>query len=132
MSQENLAIVLAAFDAYQRGDEQAMLAAASPEIVVTQFPDQLDVHDFHGPDGLLQMMAEWLGTWEEWTIEATSFATEGELVFLNAVQRGRGRGSGVPIESAVTFLFTFRDEKIVRWQIFHDEREARDAAGSAA
>lgn len=132
MPEENLAIVLAAFDAYQRGDEEAMLAAAAPEIVVTQFPDQLDVRDFHGRDGLLQMMAGWLGTWEEWTIEMRSFASEGDLVFVNALQRGRGKGSGVPIESEVTFLFTFLDEQIVRWQIFHTEQEARDAAGRPA
>ena len=50
MPDGNLAIVLAAFAAFQRGDEEAMLSAASPEIVVTQFPDQLDVHDFHGRD----------------------------------------------------------------------------------
>jgi len=130
MAERNLAIILAAFAAYERGDEQAMIAAASPEIVVTQFPDQLDVRDFHGRDGLLEMMTGWLGTWEDWTLDVRSVASEGELVFVNAVQRGRGKGSGVPIESDVTFLFTFRDEEIVRWQIFHDEQEAREAAGS--
>ena len=130
MAERNLAIVLSAFAAYERGDEQAMIAAASPEIVVTQFPDQLDVRDFHGRDGLLEMMTGWLGTWEDWTLDVRSVASEGELVFVNAVQRGRGKGSGVPIESDVTFLFTFRDEEIVRWQIFHDEQEAREAAGS--
>lgn len=130
MAERNLAIVLSAFAAYERGDEQAMIAAASPEIVVTQFPDQLDVRDFHGRDGLLEMMTGWLGTWEDWTLDVRSVASEGELVFVNAVQRGRGKGSGVPIESDVTFLFTFRDGEIVRWQIFHDEQEAREAAGS--
>jgi ketosteroid isomerase-like protein len=132
MSQENLAIVLAAFDAWQRGDQEAMLAAASPDIVVTQFTDQADVHDFHGPEGLLAMMADWLGTWDDWTIEVNSFSAEGEHVFFNALQRGRGKSSGVPIESDVTFLFTLRDGAIVRWQIFRSEQEARDAARSQA
>lgn len=131
MSDRNLAIVLAAFAAYERGDEEGLLAAASPEIVATQFPDQLDVRDFHGRDGLLEMMAGWAGSWEDWTVEPRSFATEGDFVFVNGVQRGRGRGSGVPFESEFTFLFTVRDEEIVRWQIFHDEREAREAAGAS-
>jgi ketosteroid isomerase-like protein len=128
MSEGNLGIVLGALDAYRRGDEEAMYAAASPEIVVTQFPDQLDADEFHGLDGLRQMMTGWLGTWDDWTIEITSFAAEDKLVFLNGIQRGRGKGSGVPIESEVTFLFTVEDGLIARWQIFHSEQEAREAA----
>jgi hypothetical protein len=70
-----------------------------------------------------------LGTWDDWTIEPLSFSAEGELVFFNALQRGRGKTSGVPIESEVTFVFTLRDRKVVRWQIFHSEAEARAAVG---
>lgn len=47
----------------------------------------------------------------------------------NALQRGRGKGSGAPMESPVTFVFTVRDGLIERWQMFHDEDEARDALG---
>jgi hypothetical protein len=50
---------------------------------------------------------------------------------VNAVQRGRGKGSGAPIESAVTFVFTLRDRLTVRWRMFHTEQEAREATGVA-
>lgn len=63
LQQENAEIIRASFDAYQRGDEAAMLGLASPEAVVTQFPDQLDVRDFHGREGVKQVMADWIGTW---------------------------------------------------------------------
>lgn len=129
MAQENLQIVLGAFDAYLRGDEQGMIAFASPEIVVTQFPDQLDVRDFHGHEGLRQVMDEWVGTWEDWTIEPLSASEEDKFVFVTAVQRGRGKGSGVPMESFVTFAFRVSDGLVVRWQMFHSEQEARAAAG---
>ena len=127
MPDENLAVVLAAFDAYQRGDEAGMFALTSTEIVATQFPDQLDVADYRGRDGVSRLMAEWVGSWEEWTIEALGASSEGDLVFVNAVQRGRGKGSGALIESPVTFVFTVRGGLIERWQMFHDDAEARAA-----
>ena len=129
MSDENVAVVLAAFAAYLSGDEAGMLAHASPEIVATQFPDQLDVSDFHGREGVSRLMADWVGIWEDWTIEPLSSRSDGELVFVNAVQRGRGKGSGAPMESNVTFVFTVRGGLIDRWQMFHDEAEARAAVG---
>jgi ketosteroid isomerase-like protein len=121
---ENLEIVQAAFAAYLRGDEAGMLALASPEIVVTQFPDQLDVRDFHGRDGLREMMVEWIGTWDDFTVELRRAREIGDVVLVSALQRGRGEVSGVPIEEEVTFAFTVRDGAVARWQIFHSEEEA--------
>jgi ketosteroid isomerase-like protein len=129
VSEENLALVLEAFGAYLQGDEAPLYALASPEIVVTQFPDQLDVSDFHGHDGMRRMMAGWLGMWEDWTIEPLSFSAEGDVVVVNAMQRGRGKASGAPMESPVTFVFTLREGAVVRWQMFHAEEEARAALG---
>lgn len=127
--EENLRVVRSAIEAYLRGDEATMLALASPDVVATQFPDQLDVGDHRGRAELQRMMTEWVGSWEDWTIEPKSFDAAGERVFVNAVQRGRGRESGAPMESEVTFVFTVRDGLIVRWQMFHTDQEAREAAG---
>jgi ketosteroid isomerase-like protein len=129
VSGENVQVVAAAFAAYQNGDEKRFYELASPEILVTQFPDQLDVRDFRGHDGLRQAMDEWVGTWDDWTIEMLGASEEGELVFATAIQRGRGKGSGVPMESLVVFVFTVRDGVVARWQMFHDEEEARAAVG---
>ncbi len=127
--EENLRVVRAAIEAYLRGDEATMLALASPDVLATQFPDQLDVTDHRGRAELQRMMTEWVGSWEDWTIELVSFDAADERVFVNAVQRGRGRESGAPMESEVTFVFTVRDGLIARWQMFHTEREAREAEG---
>ena len=50
-------------------------------------------------------------------------------MFVRACQRGRGKGSGVPLENDITFVFTLRDGAIVRWQMFHTDDEAREALG---
>jgi ketosteroid isomerase-like protein len=126
---ENLDLVQAALGAYLRGDEATMLELASPEIVVTQFPDQLDVQDFHGRDGLRRMMDEWIGTWEDFTVELRRARETGDVVLTTMLQRGRGKVSGVPLTEEVTFAFTVHDGAVARWQIFHSEEEALAALG---
>jgi ketosteroid isomerase-like protein len=129
VSQSNVELVKAAFAAFYRGDEPAMLALAAPDVVVTQFPDQLDVRDYHGHEGIQQVMRDWIGTWDDWSIEILHAREAAGLVFVTALQRGRGRTSGAPIAGEVVFVFTVRQGAIARWQMFRSEQEARDAAG---
>jgi ketosteroid isomerase-like protein len=131
MAHENLELVRAAFDAYLRGDEPAMLELTAPDVVVTQFPDQLDVRDYHGREGVRQVMSEWIGTWDEWTIEMLRAREVGGRVLVTALQRGRGKVSGVPIEGEVTFVFTLSHGAIARWQMFRSESEALEAVERA-
>ncbi|HWG08667.1 MAG TPA: nuclear transport factor 2 family protein [Solirubrobacteraceae bacterium] len=129
MPRENVEIVRAAFDGYFGGDQAAMLDQVAPDIVVTQFPDQLDVRDYRGHEGLMHVMAEWIGTWDDWSIEILRARELGDHVLVAARQQGRGRGSGAPMEAEVAFLFTIRLGKIARWQMFHSEQDALQAAG---
>jgi ketosteroid isomerase-like protein len=131
MSDENVERVQAAIDAYLRGDEATMLGLIAPDVVVTQFPDQLDVRDYHGHDGVAQVMSDWLSAWDGWRIEILTAREVGGLVFVTARQSGRGRGSGAPMDAEVVFVFTLREAKIVRWQMFRSEQEAFAAMGVA-
>src|SRR6202171_927185 len=131
MSQENVETVQAAFDAYFRSDEPAMLKLVAADIIVTQFPDQADVRDYHGHEGLAQGTPEWMDTLCDWSIEILGTEEGGELGFSAARQPGRGKGSGAPMEAEVTFVFTVRQAKIARWQMFHSEQEALEAVGLA-
>jgi ketosteroid isomerase-like protein len=129
MSSENVERVQAAIDAYLRGDESGMLALVAPDVVITQFPDQIDVRDYHGHEGLAQVMSDWLSAWDDWMIEILTAREIGELVFVTARQSGRGRGSGAPMDAGVVFVFTVRQAKIARWQMFRSEQEAFAATG---
>ena len=129
MSRESMDVVQAAIDAYVRGDESAMLDRAAPDIIVTQFPDQPDVRDYRGHEGLLQVMAEWIGIWDDWSVEILHIREIGDRVLVDARQRGRGKGSGAPFEVEVAFVFTVGHDKIVRWQMFHSEQQALKAVG---
>jgi ketosteroid isomerase-like protein len=129
MPQANLEVVQAVLDAYFRGDEPAMLELVSSDVIVTQFPDQADVRDYHGHEGYEHVMNDWIGTWDDWSIEILSTREVGDLVFVAARQQGRGRASGAPMEGDATFVFTVREGKIARWQMFRSEQQALEATG---
>jgi ketosteroid isomerase-like protein len=127
----NLELVQAVFDAYFRGDEPALLALAAADIVITQFPEQVDAGEYHGHEGFRQVMADWTGSWDDWSIEILSAREVGDLVLATARQRGRGIGSGAPMEAEAIFVFTVCDGLIARWQMFSSEEQALKAVGLA-
>jgi ketosteroid isomerase-like protein len=128
MPGENLKVVQAAFEAYFRGDEPTMLELMDPDIVVTQFPEQPDVRPYHGHEGMEQAVAEWTGTWNDYSVKVIGMREVGERVFVALHQRGRGKGSGIEMEGQTYFVFTLRAGKVVRWQMFSSEEQALEAA----
>lgn len=129
MTDENVEVVQKAFAAYFRGDEPALRAITDPEVKVTTRPDQPDVADHQGVDGLIAFLGEWAETWDEYTFEVQQIRDVGDLVMATARQRGQGKRSGVPIDDEVTFAFSVRKGRIVRLQMFGAEQQALEALG---
>jgi ketosteroid isomerase-like protein len=131
VSQENVEIVQAAIAAYMSDDEATFHKLADPDIVISGRPDQPDARDHRGYDGMLRASAEWLEAWDEQTFEAAEVWHAGDLVFVRTRESGRGRLSGVLMESESVFVFTLSRHRIVRVQIFGSENEALKAVGLA-
>ena len=131
MSQKNLELVQAAFAAYYRGDEPALLDLVAVDVAIAQFPEQVDMHDYCGHEGFRQVLSDWIGSWDDWTIEILGARELGDLVLVTARQRGRGKASGVPMDTEAIFLFTVRGGLIARWQMFSTEARALESAGLA-
>jgi ketosteroid isomerase-like protein len=131
VSEENVEIVQGAVAAYFRGDERALREVTDPELTVTTRPDQPDVRDHRGVDGLIAFLGEWAEAWADYSFEILRFRDAGDVVIATARQRGQGKLSGVPIDAEVTFAFSVRNGKIVRLQMFGFEQQALEALGLA-
>jgi ketosteroid isomerase-like protein len=129
MSEANVEIVRTGFDAFVRGDVPAMLDGFSEDVVVSGRPDQPDASDYHGHEGLIQQLTDWLEVWDDYSITIERVRDVGDAVMVVSRERGRGAGSGVPIDDEVTFVFTVEQAKVVRWQMFGSEHEALAALG---
>jgi ketosteroid isomerase-like protein len=117
------------WDAWERGDFEAMFELIDPEIVSRQFPEQIDVRDYHGHAGVRDVMEDWIGTWDDWKIELLELREVGDAAVLSLHQSGRGKGSGAAMEGDVWFVWRVRAGRIVRWEMFQSEAEALGAAG---
>lgn len=131
MSEENIAIVVEAFAAFDLGDTEAVLRLCADDVVVTQPPELPGVAaEQHGHAGVLEAFAIWPEQWEDYRIEILRIAgVSTDKVLVITRNRGRGRQSGIEVDMEISFVFTVRNAKIIQMQIFMREDDALKAAG---
>jgi ketosteroid isomerase-like protein len=78
---------------------------------------------------MLEAIAVWTEQWDDYRIEIVSMTDLGDQVMVKQMARGRGKGTGAPVEMLFTFLFLVRAGKITEWRIFTREDEALKAVG---
>src|SRR5262245_35207828 len=132
MSEENVEVGRRVWEAYARGDTEAIVALCDPEFefLMTNFAGWPEEEVYRGLDALRRFFEEWLGVWE--TFEAgvdEILDASGDRVLVMCWQSGRGRESGVPAKMEFAQILSFRKGKIMRADHFTDRNEALEAAG---
>lgn len=118
------------FAALARGDLEEMLTVVHPEMELLPLSGKLEGRSYHGHEGV----REWdRGRRDTWELEFTPSEYEelADSVLVHGEVRSRGAASGLELDTQVSWLFDFRDGKIVRLEAFLDREEARAAATSA-
>jgi ketosteroid isomerase-like protein len=132
MSQENVEVVRAAFQAFERGDMEDLLRRCDESIAITQDAELLGAsREQHGHDGVLEAFAIWPELWDDFRVEILSVTDKGDQVMVRTLNHGRGKDSGAEVEMPFTFLFTLRAGKITAWRIFMREEDALEATRDA-
>src|SRR4029078_895128 len=73
---------------------------------------------------------EWFATFErDYRFEVHEARDFGERVLIVATHHGRGRASGAPSTLTAAWIYTVRDGKIVRCDMFGEPSEALKAVG---
>jgi uncharacterized protein len=67
--------------------------------------------------------------YEDMRVEAREFIDGGDKVIVTGRARATARESGMPLESDVALVWTLRDGRLIRNEVFTDRREALEAAG---
>jgi uncharacterized protein len=134
MSQENVEVVRALFDAVARRDTATVLALYDPEVEWdnTRGPSQglIERKVYRGHEGLRHWWREWREAWEIAWDEVEDLIDAGDRVVSVQTTHARGKASGVAVDIAdMAVVWTFRQGKIVRVALFTTRDEALEAAG---
>jgi ketosteroid isomerase-like protein len=133
VSEENVAVVRAIFEADAMASKDEILAAL-PEMIPVLFhadaewveaPERVDAKTHRGHDGIQESFERWLDGWEEYQVEPLRFEDHDDSVLVVARESGRGHGSGARTDAMVFSVITFRDGKISHYREFYDEASAR-------
>ncbi len=107
MSQENVDAVRTMLDGWNRGDVDAWLASAHPEIEwSSEIARRMQGAEtmYLGPAAMRHFWDEWHSVWDL-TIEASEIRDLGDTVLVVGRMRARGKASGVDLDEAVAYVY---------------------------
>ena len=127
---QNIAVARAFVEAFQRGDLDSLSDTLDPDVEVTEWPEGPEARTYHGHEGVREAIGVWYESWERMEVAIQDVSAVGEHVVVTLDQRFKGKGSELELAITSTNVFTVRDSKIIRVQLFTD-REAALAAVQA-
>ncbi|HEX2436449.1 MAG TPA: nuclear transport factor 2 family protein [Solirubrobacterales bacterium] len=131
MSEENVELVKRGFDAFAREGWRALLPFLHPEFEAITSPDvAMEPDTYRGTEGVRRYFESF-----EDAMEDIRFVTEGE--FIDAGDKvvvpfrlaARGKETGIEVEQPAVQVWTLKDGKAVRVEVFASREQAFEAAG---
>jgi ketosteroid isomerase-like protein len=128
MSQENVEVVRASFDAWNAGDMGRWAGFLAPDVVWRQPAEWPERGPYVGRESVLRIAVQNRDAWDADTAEPIGdFIDAGDRVVVRFVWRGRGRGPEA--DMAVTCVYTVRSGRIREFEFFWNQAEALAAVG---
>jgi ketosteroid isomerase-like protein len=127
---QNVEIVKRGIDAFNDRNVGALATLVTPDFAwFPALPGIVEGDGYRGREGIEMYFEEISSTWEELRVLAGEFRDLGDRVVALGRTEGRGRGSGVQVDSPIGVIYDFRDGKMSRVRAYLDHGEALRAAG---
>ena len=131
MARDKVDVAKRVVDAYNRRDVDGLFAElATPDF--EYYPGivrALDGSGYRGREGVETFAADTRENWEELQVIAEEFRDLGDRVLVLGRMKGRGKGSGVPVDQPFATILDFRADRISRSWVYLDRAEGLRAAG---
>jgi ketosteroid isomerase-like protein len=132
MSQENVEAFKRAVEASNRGDDDALLQEIDPDVewhgvMGVMFGGEATV--LRGHAGVLEYLRDLEEGFTVRDIQWSEFRDLGERIVVLGHARGKGRASGIELDSQYGAVAEFRQGKILSYRDYFDHSDALEAAG---
>jgi ketosteroid isomerase-like protein len=131
MARDKVDVAKRVVDAYNRRDVDGFFAGlATPDF--EWYPAlirALDGGGVRGREGVERFVVDTEENWEELQIVAEEFRDLGDRVLVLGRMKGRGKGSGVPVDQPFASILDFRGDRIRRDRVYLDHAEGLRVAG---
>jgi uncharacterized protein len=130
MSGSELDALRSIYDEWSRGNWRPRFDVYADDMewgLSDEFPELAGMS--RDPEETSERLRQWLSPWEDWRCEAEELIPAGDSVLVLTRYMGRGKGSDVAVDTRGAHLWTFRDGKVVRLEVFSSRARARAAAG---
>jgi ketosteroid isomerase-like protein len=129
MSQENVDAFRGVIEAInERGPEAGILFDA--EIEFREDPEFPDAQVYRGRDEVVRNFREFTASFEYYRFEIEDLRDAGgDKVIAVLREQARGKASGLEVDRQSGWVATFRDGKVLSFEIYLDPADALDAAG---
>ena len=128
MSQENVEVIRAGFEAWNAGDMDAYGELLDPDVIIRVPEGWPEPGPFVGREAVLR---EFKQARDAWAVDAadviSDFVDFGDRVVTRFIWRGKGYGPEASIE--LSCLYTVRNGKHMAFEFFWDHMEALEHAG---
>lgn len=134
MSQANVALVRAIYDAFAAGDVPGVLGAMSPDIVWNEaenFP-YADGNPYRGPEAVLTGVFARIGAeWDGFEALAEELVDGGDTVVALGRYRGTCKATGRAIDAQLAHVWRVEGGKAASFQQYADTLQVARATGAA-
>ena len=129
MAQDNVDVVQGAWDAFGRGDMEAVLDAIAPA-AETRVPETLPWGGtYAGPEGFGDFVAKLYESFEQFSATPDKvLGADDNHVIVTAKVKGRTKG-GTTIENRAVWIYQLRDGRIADAETFGDTAQVLQALG---
>jgi ketosteroid isomerase-like protein len=120
MSSENVDVVKQGFEAFGRGDLDAVAETFDEQVEWWTSEEIPNGGTIKGRDAVIQSFAAIGDDWDEFTLEPEQFLDAGDWVVVRGKARLKAKASGQTIEERFAHVVEIRDGKTVRGE-FHSD-----------
>jgi ketosteroid isomerase-like protein len=123
-------VARAMYDAFNRGDMDAILELADPAIAVEDHA-VIDGTTYEGREGVVQFLAFQAEAFNAQSVELEELIETGEEIVAVIVLRGEGPMSRIPLEGRFTHVWEIAGGMVRRLRVYATKQEAFEATGRA-